>query len=412
MAFVGYVDVMKETQISGWAADDLHLDTPAYVDILVGSVRVASVRCCLYREDLRHAGLGDGRKAFFFDPSQYLAFGPNAVEVRFSESESVVPNGSRSLIGTSSFNFGSLDGVDNNYLLTLSQERWKGSEEDWGLTWGQVMTGDSFLDALEKQYTFRPDHHVCEIGPGYGRLLKTILGRSLPFARYTGIELSQERVNRLSTQFASERIEFICADANDVHLPRQADLIICSATFEHLFPDFSRALDNLVNVNLSPGGSLAIDFIQIDDAMKDRWQAFEPNGHAFVRVYSSDEINDYFARCGLTAELSSIVLGKGASGDVRRILVFARRLSPGSGPLKSRPESLSASLPRNTPCNPPVVLDESAMEARIRAVDLRLNNLSMHVCQLQDRMNRYANVLPIRWMRRLRATIHGFRPPP
>ena len=412
MALVGRVDVITETEISCWASDESHLVTPVYVDILIGSVRVASVRCCVYREDLRRAGVGDGRKAFIFDPSQYLTLGPNAVEVRFSESGSVVPKGSGSLIGASSVDFGSPGGEDKHHLLTLSHGRWEGSEEDRHLTWGQVMTGDSFLDALEKHYTFHADHHVCEIGPGYGRLLKTILGRALPFARYTGIELSQERVNELNTQFASNRITFICADVNDVNLPGQADLIICSATFEHLFPDFSRALDNLANVNLSPSGSLAIDFIQADDARKDREQAFERESHAFVRAYSSDEITDYFARCGLKAELSTIFLGEGKSGDVRRIFAFAKRLNPGSGAHQSRLENLPASLPRNTPCVPPVASDEPAMEARIRTLEKRLNDLLCSIANLEYRMNRYVNVPPLRWMRRLRAAILGLPPPP
>jgi SAM-dependent methyltransferase len=324
MGLVGYIDIMKETQISGWAADKKNLQKPVYVDIFVGSVRVASLRCCIYREDLQRAGLGDGRKTFFFDPTQYLALGPNEVEVRFSDSGAAIPNGSGRLVGTYRPDVGSLDDEAKNCLLSLSQERWKGSEEESQLTWGQMMTGDSFLDALTSRYSFRPTHHICEIGPGYGRLLKTILGRSLPFAHYTAIELSPERVNKLTSQFGNDRIKFVCADVNDVTLKEKADLIICSATFEHLFPDFSRAMDNLVRGNLNSGGFLAVDFIQNDNAMSDRWQAFEPNGHAFVRVYSGEEINDYFARCGLNAELSSIVLGKSAIGDVRRIFAFAR----------------------------------------------------------------------------------------
>jgi Methyltransferase domain len=411
MALKGTVDLIKETQISGWAVNEENLDLPVYVDILIGLARIASIRCSLYREDLKRAGIGDGRKAFSFDPSEYLAPGLNEVEVRFSESGALVPKGRARVIGTHSQDFDTLNSEAKNCLLSLSQERWKGSEEDRHLTWGEVMTGDSFLEALKSHYRFSTHHHICEIGPGYGRLLKTILEQSLPFAQYTGIDLSQERVNKLNSQFANERIKFICADVNDVKLPVPTDLFICSATFEHLFPDFSRALDNLVNINLASAGAVAIDFIQSDDAMQERGQAFDPEGYNFARVYSSEEIMGHFAGCGLKAELSSIVLGKGVYGDVRRIFAFAKRLSPGSDALPHRSQNLTVSLQEKSPGCPAEDLDKLHMEDWVRAVDMRLNDLSEHRSRLQDRLNQYVDVPPLRWMRRLRAFIGGFPPP-
>jgi hypothetical protein len=65
--------------------------------------------------------------------------------------------------------------------------------------------------------------------------------------------------------------------------------------------------------------------------MMHRQQGFEPEGHAFVRVYSAQEIRTMFAECGLSqVELSPIVLGKAASGDVKRI--FASAVYTSAGP--------------------------------------------------------------------------------
>lgn len=210
-------------------------------------------------------------------------------------------------------------------LLEVSQQRWKGSEPDAGLTWGEIFSGDSFIDAVQAFYRFDPTHHICEVGPGYGRLLLTILERQLPFRLYTAVELSAERVRMLREKFGDPRVDFVQGDVNQIQFEEPADLVICSSTFEHLFPDFTTALGNISN-QLKPRGCLAIDFVQADPRMEHRHQSFEPEGHAFVRIYSKEEIQSLFTACGLTGlQIRSIVLGKASPGDINRIFVFVRR---------------------------------------------------------------------------------------
>ena len=326
MNLSGCVDVFKETEISGWAADLANQISQVFVEILVNSIPIASIRGCLFRPDLLAAGIGDGRKGFHFDPSPYLNPGRNTVEVRYAGTATGLPGGKGRLSGDHHGIPNGLDQPELQSLVALSQERWKGDEADPLLTWGEIFSGDSFVDALLKHYQFSLDHSICEIGPGYGRLLKTILERRLPFRRYIGVELSPERVRRLNGRFGSERITFVTADVATVRLSPVCDLIFSSSTFEHLFPDCTSALQNLVEHNLDDRGKLAIDFIQVDEAMHHEDQGFEPHSGAFVRTYSCAELERFYRDRGLSSiKYDSIVLGQACFGPVRRIFSFACR---------------------------------------------------------------------------------------
>jgi phospholipid N-methyltransferase len=323
MQLVGFVDALTESRIAGWAADAADFSRQVYVDIFVNSVRIATLLAGVFREDLLRARQGDGYKAFQFDPRPYLKTGVAEVEVRHADSGEILQRGAGRLVVVSD-QAPPVDGASREQLFSLSQERWKGNEEAPHLTWGRIFTGDSFIDALERQYQFSPDHHICEIGPGYGRLLKTILERKLPFRKYSALELSADRAASLAQTFPANNIQFLNADAITARLPERADLVICSATFEHLFPDFTAALTNLVANNLNPGGRLAIDYVQKDPAMDTRSQGFE-RSKAFVRIYPAKELRQLYKKCGLPdVRLESIVLGEAAFGAVSRIFVFAK----------------------------------------------------------------------------------------
>jgi len=323
MTLDGSVDVLAETQIAGWAADRDDLAHQLFIDILLDGELLATLRCAAFREDLRLAGLGDGCKGFYFDPSLYLKPGPNRLEVRYAGGP-LLPRGQDWLTGLCKSTFVDLDPATRARLLALSQQRWKGSEPDAALTWGEIFSGDSFIAALQRHYQFQREHRICEIGPGYGRLLRTILSRQLPFRHYTGVELSEERAHKLTARFPDEAISFLHADAATVRLPDHFDLLLCSATLEHLFPDFTTVLHNFVRQNAG-NAAVAIDFVQRDDAMSECSQEFEPEGHAFVRVYSAGEICRLMAECGIAdVQLDSIVLGQAGFGPVRRIFAFGK----------------------------------------------------------------------------------------
>jgi hypothetical protein len=99
VSLIGYVDVLTETRISGWAADASDLGRQVFVDVLVNAVLIATVRAGVFRDDLRHAGIGDGSKSFQFDPSPYLKPGRNDVELRHAGTDHPVERGRGWLIG-------------------------------------------------------------------------------------------------------------------------------------------------------------------------------------------------------------------------------------------------------------------------------------------------------------------------
>src|SRR5205823_4510329 len=127
----------------------------------------------------------------------------------------------------------------------ISQKRWSGDEPVAGLTWGNMMTGDSLWLVYQKYRQFTSDDKILEIGPGYGRLLKTALQHKIPFHSYTGIELSMSRVERLNDEYADQNIHFVQGDVETWTGASEFTVVICSSTFEHLYPDCRKALLNL-----------------------------------------------------------------------------------------------------------------------------------------------------------------------
>ncbi len=63
----GYIDVIKDGRILGWAIDNARPKTRLQLEILAAGARIGIARADLYREDLSAAGIGDGRCAFSFD---------------------------------------------------------------------------------------------------------------------------------------------------------------------------------------------------------------------------------------------------------------------------------------------------------------------------------------------------------
>src|SRR5262245_35970898 len=155
--------------------------------------------------------------------------------------------------------------TDQEKLLRVSQSRWRADEPDAGLTWGVHMVGDEFVQFLVKQFAFSDRTTIVEIGPGYGRILESLLKQSVPFRRYIGLEISAARVARLIERFHDKRIEFREADVlTHVDLNAMADLTVSSAVFEHLYPDFGTAIKTVAQFT-RPGGMILFDLIRDDD---------------------------------------------------------------------------------------------------------------------------------------------------
>jgi SAM-dependent methyltransferase len=184
------------------------------------------------------------------------------------------------------------------------------------LTWGAEWNGNSFIDATCKRFTFLPDSKIVELGPGYGRLLDTILERKLPFKSYIGVELSAARVKRLEEKYKTDsRIKFINDDI-EKYFSDIADLVISSATFPHLFPNFQIALANILS-NIKVGGILCFDLTEGPSI-----GSFHNDGITWARLYDKEELQSIFSGSNFgDLNFDKVVHGKdGVTGETIEML--------------------------------------------------------------------------------------------
>jgi phospholipid N-methyltransferase len=310
MAFLGFLDVAEESSIEGWAHSDTLPNLPLHVDVLINRRRVVKLLADSYRWDVEAAGFGDGRKGFGFNPSAYLTLPENIVEVYISGTDQLLNGGLRTI----------------RNAQAMAESRWRHDEEDAWLTWGSLMTGDTFFDEVEKHFRFTPDVSIIEIGPGYGRLLKTMLDREHPFRSFHGLDLSEPRISKLKRQFTDDRIHFEIGNCSDFVFSEHFDVAFCSATLEHLFPSIEQTLVNLRS-QIKANGMVFLDFIMQDEGLSGSKAYFEDEarGGAYIRIYSQQELEGFFELAGFTiTALQPIVLGKGSQGEsIKRCLVCA-----------------------------------------------------------------------------------------
>ena len=62
--FAGYIDVFDQSSIAGWAADRKAPISPVIVDVYIDDRLEATLTADVFRQDLKDAGYGDGRKGF------------------------------------------------------------------------------------------------------------------------------------------------------------------------------------------------------------------------------------------------------------------------------------------------------------------------------------------------------------
>jgi len=196
-----------------------------------------------------------------------------------------------------------------------SRTRWRAAEPTANLTWDVRLTGDAFIDRAEQYGAFGDGRRIVEVGPGYGRLLATALARELPFASFTGVDLSERNVAHLSQTFADERVSFVCEDVEEVRFAEPVDAVLSSLTFKHLFPSFERALGNLAG-QMAPGGIVLFDLIEGSRRF------FEDDGVTYIRWYERGEIEGLLRACGLELVAFEEVRHH---PTLARLLVIARR---------------------------------------------------------------------------------------
>src|SRR6266516_7315330 len=193
----------------------------------------------------------------------------------------------------------------------MYSRRWREvPEEEPQITWGHgSLTADPLWDIYPKYHTFRSSDRIWEIGPGFGRVLRTALERNIPFCTWRGIELSPYRAKLLRGLFPQPRIQFFEGDARE-RVAENADVVLSSGTFEHLYPDFLSALKNL------RCGKMMIDFIHAE-----RSTEREDSHDSWVREYTEHELRAIFDSSRLKVDAIEVV---NFAPETPRFLVIAK----------------------------------------------------------------------------------------
>ena len=189
---------------------------------------------------------------------------------------------------------GPSDSDDTNYaeLWERSRQRWRNAEPRTHLTWAREVSGDDFVRKMESHGAFGPEKSLLEIGPGYGRLLKSIRARQLAFKQYMGIDLSDKNINYLNQQLAGPDVDFRHGDAEKIEFLSQFDVAFSSLTFKHLFPTFERVLANIARY-LNDGALIFFDLIE------GTGEHFEHDGVTYLRHYTKEDVSEILHGCGL-----------------------------------------------------------------------------------------------------------------
>jgi len=325
-ALVGHLQECDENVVSGWIA---HPERPSATYPVVLNVdgheaaRVLANQPAPPGAPLPPVG---GSHGFSFSPRPYLPAGRHcvldAIMVDDAGRATVLGRGHAGLLDLAEIDALAPDAAAA--YLSRSQERWREGESGASLTWGRLMTGDSFLDEVQQARPLRETDVLVEIGPGYGRLLKTILERALPFRKYVGLDISPAKVATLQQQFSTDpRIGFQACDVISGEVPQDATVVICSGTLEHLFPSVRGLLANLRRQIRGPFTAI-LDF-KADEKFMRSMAWFETAGGAFVRTYTRAELENVFRDAGYQVRgIPEIVLGRSLDDiEVKRFLVIA-----------------------------------------------------------------------------------------
>jgi SAM-dependent methyltransferase len=174
----------------------------------------------------------------------------------------------------------------------FSRERWRRGPQEWeDLTWGREVSGDEFISRAARYVAFSDKKNILEIGPGYGRLLKSCLGKDVPFAHYYALDISEAVCSHLREQFPQENVTFAHGDVEKATFDERFEIVISSLTFKHLFPSIENALRNLVDA-MNSGGVLCFDL------REGEFQSFG-GGREFMRGYTRPELLEIIERVGL-----------------------------------------------------------------------------------------------------------------
>ena len=183
----------------------------------------------------------------------------------------------------------------------MTKRAWTRSRPTPELTWNAVMDGEEFVEKM-RGYSGGDLGRILEIGPGYGRLLESILKNKIGFNDYLGIDISAETVAFLTTKFGNEHVSYRHDDFFNFDAPGQFDSIMSSAVFMHFYPSVEPAMRSC-HALLAPRGRLYFD-VPVGDA-----RYLDVASEFYVRDYrDSQELMDFasavgYSECAVEEEL-------------------------------------------------------------------------------------------------------------
>jgi len=182
--------------------------------------------------------------------------------------------------------------LDEGDVGELTKGAWRRAKPSPGLTWNAEMTGGEFVDhlvALRGSALGR----VLEIGPGYGRVLRTLLDRRLGIDSYTGVDISEQNVEFLRGEFTDPRVSFVHSDVFEFVPDEPFDTIVSSAVFMHIYPNVGTILRKCREL-LRADGSVCFD-VPLGGA-----RYVHPVRQLFVQEYQRPEVEQHVRDAGYT----------------------------------------------------------------------------------------------------------------
>ena len=76
---------------------------------------------------------------------------------------------------------------------------------------------------------------ILDIGCGPGRNLELMRERNIPFSSYTGIEIDENLIQKLSAKYPDSKFYKVDLDSEKIPVDRKFDTIVLLAVIEHIF---------------------------------------------------------------------------------------------------------------------------------------------------------------------------------
>jgi len=174
---------------------------------------------------------------------------------------------------------------------------WFESKPNPSLTWNLKIIGDAFVDMAKKHVLFSEDKSILELGPGYGRILSSIIKKNISFKYYTGIDLSPNNLKNLKKKFSNKNIDFVQGAFSEISLNRKYDILLSSLTLKHQYPTFFESLKN-ISQYLNKESTLLFDLIENSKEKTDKIEinSLLEKGPAQVNIGMDDgAMNTYVA---------------------------------------------------------------------------------------------------------------------